>query len=236
MFAARRQFDGCGAAKGRWIVVLGAGWNVDDNGFGVAANVNPILFALACSRVAVQRSANGNSHSTGTTDASASGSFGIGHQGEAALRTEEFGDFGEKREPITLGFDKRGEGGKTFLPLNIARHEADGFVAVGFNAARSVKRNGGVESDRARMKQVERPDIERAAGKVHTCWRLRFDDHRSDLDGWIFGRGSLTEGAGKLKKGKRKCQQKGNGSCGTKKQECGKARSCALNYEPKLRA
>src|ERR671923_2137433 len=186
MFAARRQFDGCGAAKGRWIVVLGAGWNVDDNGFGVAANVNPILFALACSRVAVQRGANGNGHGTGTTDASASGSFGIGHQGEAALRTEEFGDFGEKREPITLGFHEGGEGRKTFLPLNIARYEADGFVAVGFNAARSVKGNGSIESDRARMKKVERPDIERAASEVHSRWCLRFDDHRSSLDVWIF--------------------------------------------------
>ena len=70
------------------------------------------------------------------------------------MRAEEFGDFGEKREAIALGFHEGGEGRKAFLPLNVAGHEADGFVAVGFNAARSVKGNGGVESDRARMKKV----------------------------------------------------------------------------------
>ena len=64
MFAAWGQFDGSSAAKSRWVMVLRAGGNVYDNGFGVAADVNPILFALPRSSVAVQGGTNGYGHGT----------------------------------------------------------------------------------------------------------------------------------------------------------------------------
>ena len=49
VLAARRQLDGRGAAKRRRVVILRAGGYVDDNGFGVAADVriqSTLLFSL----------------------------------------------------------------------------------------------------------------------------------------------------------------------------------------------
>src|SRR5215467_15117049 len=177
-FAAGGKLNGRSSAKSRRVVVLRAGRDVNDDGFGVAADVNPILFALPCPRIAVQRRADGHGHGAGTPDASPGGSFRIRHQREAALRAEELGDFREQRKAVAFGLHERGEGRKAFLPLNIARHEADGLVAVGLDTAGSIQRNGSVEGYRARMKKVKRPDVEGAAGKVHTRWCLRFDNHR----------------------------------------------------------
>src|SRR5215831_19490993 len=80
MFAAGRQFDGRCTAKGGWVVVLRARGNVDDNSLRVPADVDPILFTLPCSRVAVQRGANGHSHGAGTADACAGWGFRVRHQ------------------------------------------------------------------------------------------------------------------------------------------------------------
>src|SRR5438874_2290083 len=86
MLTARRKLDGGGAAKSGRVVVLGARGNVDDDGLGVAADVNPILFTLPCSSKAIQRGANGHGHGAGAADAGARGGFGIGYKREAALR------------------------------------------------------------------------------------------------------------------------------------------------------
>ncbi len=40
--AAGRKLDGRGAAEGRRVVILRAGGDANDDGFGIAANVNPI--------------------------------------------------------------------------------------------------------------------------------------------------------------------------------------------------
>src|SRR2546429_9951529 len=60
MLAAGGQLDGGSAAKSWRVVILRTGWNVDDNGFGVAADVNPVLLALPRPREAVQRGADGH--------------------------------------------------------------------------------------------------------------------------------------------------------------------------------
>ncbi len=53
MLAAGRQLNGGGTAKGRRIVVLRTGGNIDHDGLGVAADVNPIYLALPCPSEAV---------------------------------------------------------------------------------------------------------------------------------------------------------------------------------------
>src|SRR5580704_4950262 len=86
MFAARRQLDSCGAAKRGWVMILSARWNVDDDRFGVTADVYPINLALPCPGIAIERRADSHSHCTRTPDARAVRSFRIGRQREAALR------------------------------------------------------------------------------------------------------------------------------------------------------
>src|SRR5438876_3350486 len=80
MLAAGGQLDGGSAAKSWRVVILRTGWNVDDNGFGVAADVNPVLLALPRPREAVQRGADGHGHGAGTANAGAGRGFRIGHQ------------------------------------------------------------------------------------------------------------------------------------------------------------
>jgi hypothetical protein len=36
------------------------------------------------------------------------------------------------------------------------------------------------------MKQVQRPDVQRAPGQVYACWSLRFDEHvLPEKEKWI---------------------------------------------------
>ena len=53
------------------------------------------------------------------------------------------------------------------------------------------------------MKEIERPDIERAAGEVHAGRCFGFDDHKRELTRFneIFSRASLTNSRHKLKSG-----------------------------------
>src|SRR5260370_15858086 len=101
-----------------------------------------------------------------TADACPRGRFGIRGEREAALRMEELGDFREEREAVALSFHEGGEGGETFFALDVAGNQLDAVVAAGmrFDDARSVQRNRGVQRNRTWMKEVERPNVERAAG------------------------------------------------------------------------
>src|SRR2546423_3837765 len=117
---AGRQLDGRSSAKRRWIMILCAGGDVNNDGFGVTADVNPIGFALARSGVAVERRADGYGHGAGTTDARARGRFRIGGQRETAARLKEFHNFREQRQAIPFSFDQAGEGLETFFALGVA--------------------------------------------------------------------------------------------------------------------
>ena len=77
MLTAGRELDRSSAAEGGRIVILGSGRNIDDDGFGVAADVDPVDLAHACSGEAVQRGANGHGHGAGAADACTGGSLRI---------------------------------------------------------------------------------------------------------------------------------------------------------------
>src|SRR5262249_40046781 len=147
--------------------VLRASGNIDDDRFRIAADVNPVDFALACTGEPIERGTDGNGHGAGASDACASGSFGISSERETGGRLEEFYDFGEKRELVTLGVNESGERAKGLFAFGIARDQADAFVAVGFDDAGSVARDCGVDGERAGMEEIKRPDVESAAGQVH---------------------------------------------------------------------
>src|SRR5229473_1451429 len=131
MLAAGRKFDGGGAAKGRWVMILRARGNIDDDGFGVAADVDPIHFALPRPGEAVKGRANRYGHGAGAADACACGSFRIRSQCEASLGMKKLGDFGEEREAVALGFHEGGERGKAFFALDVARDQFDAIVDDG---------------------------------------------------------------------------------------------------------
>src|SRR5258708_22050893 len=131
MLAAGREFDGSGAAEGLRVMILRSGRDTDHNGFGIAADVDPVDLALSCSGEAVKRGANGHGHGVGAADARARGSFRIGRERKAALRLEELGNFREEREAIALGIHERGERGKTFFALDVAGNQLDAVVAAG---------------------------------------------------------------------------------------------------------
>ena len=135
-------------------MILGASGNIDDDGFCVAADVDPVDLALPRPGEAVEGGANGYGHGAGAADARASGSFRIGSEGEAALRMEEFGDFREEREAVALGFYQGGEGGEAFFALNVAGNQLNAVVAriLRFNDTGCVERNRGVHGEGARVK------------------------------------------------------------------------------------
>src|SRR5712692_2295091 len=154
MLTTGREFYGRGATECRRVVILSSGGNTDDDGFRVAADVDPVDLALPCSGEAVERGANGHGHGAGAANACACRSFRIGGKREAALGVEKFGDFREEREAVALCFYEDGEGGKTFFALDVAGNQLDAVVAAGmrFDDAGGVKRNRGVHGDRAGMK------------------------------------------------------------------------------------
>src|SRR5215471_5395786 len=178
-FATGRKFDSSGAAECRRIVVLRSGGNFDDDPFRVAADVDPIHFALPGRGKTVQRGTNGDGHCARAAYAGSSRRLGIGSQREAALRFEELGDLGEQRQMVPFRFYHSREGCEIFLSLGVAGNQANAFVArcVRLNNAARITRNRGVNGYCSRMKEVERPDIQSSAGQVYTSGRLRFDAH-----------------------------------------------------------
>src|SRR5260370_34238023 len=130
MLTTGREFNGGGATKGRRVVYLRSGGNIDDDGFRVAADVDPVHLALPRSREAVERGANGYGHGTGAANACARGSFGIRSERETALRMKKFGDFREERKAIALGLHERSERSETFFALDVAGNQLDAGVVA----------------------------------------------------------------------------------------------------------
>src|SRR5438445_3111343 len=203
MLAAGWEFDGGGAPERRRVVILRSGGDSDDDGFRVAADVDAVDLPLPCSGEAVESGANGYGHGAGAADACAGRSFGICSEGKTALRVEKFGDFREEREAIALGFHERVERGKAFFALDVAGNQLDTIVAGGksFDHAGGVEGNRGVHGDCAGMKEIERPDVERASGEVHAGRCFGFDDHGRELTRFeeIFSGASLTDSNSHLK-------------------------------------
>src|SRR5260370_37983392 len=164
--------------------------------------MSQIYFALPSPGEAVSRAINLRAFGAGTADSCTCRSFGIRGECETTLRVEELGDFCEERETVTLGLHEGGEGSKTFFALDVAGGEPDAIVASGkgFNGARSIERDGRVQGDCAGMKDVERPNVQRASGEVHTGRCSGFDAHVCELArfGAFFSRASLTEEDGLL--------------------------------------
>src|SRR5207245_2880738 len=65
--SARRQLDRRRAAECRWIMILRAGRNANHDSFRIAADMNPVHFALPCRGKSVQRRADrhGNRYRSG---------------------------------------------------------------------------------------------------------------------------------------------------------------------------
>src|SRR2546428_2297056 len=155
MLSARRQFDGSGASKGRRVMILYTRRHADDDGFGVAADVDPIHLALPRPGEAVECGAYGDGHRARAANSRPSRRFRIRREGKAALWAKEFGYFREKREAVALGLHQSSERGKTLFALDVARNQLDAVVAKGmrFDDARSIKRDGRVHRDRTRSEE-----------------------------------------------------------------------------------
>ena len=137
-------------------MILRARRNGNDDRFGIATNVDPIGLTLSCRGEAVKCRADRDRHGTRTADASTRGCFGISGQGEPTLRLKKFGDFGEKRKPVALGFNQRIERIEAFFELRVLRDELDAVVAFRMliDHAGGVTCDRRVHRDRARMKQI----------------------------------------------------------------------------------
>src|SRR5260370_41790429 len=152
-------------------MILYARRHEDDDVFGVAADGDPTPFPLPRPGEAVECGAYGDGHGSRAANPRPGRRFRIRREGKAALWTEEFCYFREKGEAVALGLHQSSERGKTLFALDVARNQLDAVVAKGmrFDDARSIKRDGRVHCDRTRMKQVERPKVERSSGEVHAC-------------------------------------------------------------------
>src|SRR5258708_7340286 len=168
-----------GAAKCRWIVVLRSGGHANHNAFRIAADVDPIDGAPPCSGEAIQRRANRHRHRARGANARACGPFALGGQRDAAVGAEELYDLGEQRQAIVFRADQGCERGEGFRFAGVNRNQLDALVASGmrFDSAVGVTRNCRVDSQRAGMKKIQRPDVEGAAGEVDACRSFRFDAH-----------------------------------------------------------
>jgi hypothetical protein len=142
--------------------------------------MDPVGFAFARASEAVKGGTDGDGHGAGAADSGPGGGFGVGGQGEAALGLKEFNDFGQQGQFVALAADQLGEGDKTFAALVVSGDEADVLIAgrKGLDAAGGVAGDGGVYGDRARVEEIERPDIESAAGEVDASGSFGFNAHK----------------------------------------------------------
>src|SRR5215467_7498192 len=152
--ATRRQLNRRRSSERGRVVILGAGGHFDDDTLGIAADVDPVHFALARRREPVERGANGHGHRGRTADPGARRSFRIRSQGESTLRGEKLGNLGQQGQVIVPGLDHRGERGEVFLALGVARNQTNFFVAarMSFYDAAGIARHRGVNGYGAGMK------------------------------------------------------------------------------------
>ena len=160
-------------------MILSARGHTDYNRFGVAADVNPIFETAAGGGEAIERGANRHGHGARSAEAGAGGRFGICGEREAGGGAEKSHQMREKRKPIAArpaqGFERR-EG---FLAARVGGNEGDAALTfgAGFDNARSVAGDRAIHGERAFVKEVKRPNVERAAGQIDARRSTRFNSH-----------------------------------------------------------
>ena len=85
-FAAWRQFNRSGAAKRRRIMVLRSRWNLNHNAFRIAADMDPIDFALSSGSKTIHCRTNRHGHRARSADSRARRGLGIRRQAHHFLR------------------------------------------------------------------------------------------------------------------------------------------------------
>lgn len=91
---------------------------------------------------------------------------------------EEANEVGRQRQPVAALLLQGSQGGEGFAAAGVAIDENDAAVGAGFEQAAGQAGDGQVERERAGMKQVERPDVECAAGQVNPSGSGSVQSHR----------------------------------------------------------
>ena len=106
-------------------MILRACGHADDDGFHVAADVNPVFAAQARSGQAIERRANGHGHGGRAADPRARGSLGIRGQREPARWTKDPNQLRQQRQLVApraaQGFERR----ECFPAFSVSRNQHD---------------------------------------------------------------------------------------------------------------
>src|SRR5450755_1371408 len=89
--------------------------------------------------------------------------------GKINLRSKEAREIASQRMLETLRGAKLGKAGKLFTAASIERHKADLFTGKTRDTAAREHTHREIHSNGARMKQVKRPNVHGAAGKINTA-------------------------------------------------------------------
>ena len=162
----------------RWIVILAPSRNRDDLRFDILSNDAHLLQGEVAIGETPKCCRGGNHERRGTGNARASRRFGVCLDEQAFFRRKEL------KQPRTQGQSKSSrspkllKAGEVLLAPGIKGAQDHLPPPQGRDAAGSQDVDRKVQRQRARMKQVKRPQINRASRQIGAAWRLG-DDRRS---------------------------------------------------------
>ena len=162
------KLDRGDAAVERGAIVLDAGRDANGLALDVHGRLQQALIVEGRARPARQRAAGRDGQGRGAGDAGAGRRFAS--RDERRVREAELAG-GERQQRQFAVRVQIAPAGRGHLLAGVDRSEFDPAVRAGLDLDVSAKADGGVDRARAVVKQIERPDVDRASGEIDTCGR-----------------------------------------------------------------
>jgi len=161
----------------RRIVILRAGGNPNHLRLNVLRDLAKLLQTVSGMGEAVERAADGNHHRRRSRDARTGGRLGVGLQRESGLRLEK--PHCQRRQQVCRAGRlaqslKRPIG---LAEIQIPRAQVNLRSALSLNRTPCVAIHGKVNRYSSRVIEIQRPDVQRSAGQIHSAGRFANNLH-----------------------------------------------------------
>ena len=162
----------------RRIIILKTSGHADHGGFNIGGDSDELALVVAISDQPIECADAGDGQRRRTAQPGAGRGQAVGGQMKPGGWFEEVNQLGDQFETFFANqiFDGGQFGFKS--DFAIARFEHDAAVIARFDLAMSAQRSGEIYGRRAGMKEIKRPDVDRAAGKIDAGWCGRFNKHQ----------------------------------------------------------
>ena len=154
-------------------VILQARWHLDDLRFDVLRNLQDGFRRAFIAEMRRQRAADRDVQGRRARDTGTGGGLATGRQPDT-VSAEAMNEAAEERQCVVVSqlIERQVD-----RPIGVFRQQLDPLVGPRLDPGPGAEADGGVERLSAGMKEIERPDVDGAAGQINSCGSGRRDAH-----------------------------------------------------------